>query len=293
MDIPYGSYIVREIEAPTGFVLSDTSFSAVVDKDGAVIEVEIENTRIRGNVQLTKVDKDYPDNKLTGAVFEVYADSNGDKVFDAADDLLGTMTELAGGVYELADLLYGGYVVKEKTAPEGFILDENAYYFAITENDATVTVENEAGKGFVNDAQRGSIRIEKTSEDKVVAGFTFKVTGVTATGEQFSKEYVTDENGEIRIEGLRIGEYVISEVSNAANERYVLPDDVTLTVFADKTTVAKFYNELKPVTPDIPKTGDSTNIGLWAALCVVSLAGIGATAFFGFRKKKKTEESED
>ena len=54
------------------------------------------------------------------------------------------------------------------------------------------------------------------------------------------------------------------------NQRYVLPDDITLTVFADKTTVAKFYNKLKPVTPDIPKTGDSTNIGLWAALCAVS-----------------------
>ena len=291
--VPYGSYTVREIEAPTGFVLSDTVYNAVIDKDGAVIEVEIENTRIRGNVQLTKVDKDYPDNHLSGAVFEVYADSNGDKVFDAADELLGTMTELAGGVYEMADLLYGGYFVKEKTAPEGFLLDENAYYFAITENGATVTVENEAGKGFVNDAQRGSIRIEKTSEDKVVKGFTFKVTGVSATGEQFSKEYVTDENGEIRIEGLSVGEYVISEVLGEANARYVLPDDITLTVFADKTTVAKFYNKLKPVTPDIPKTGDSTNIGLWAALCAVSLAGIGATAFFGFRKKKKTEESED
>ena len=36
-----------------------------------------------------------------------------------ADELLGTMTELAGGVYEMADLLYGGYFVKEKTAPEG------------------------------------------------------------------------------------------------------------------------------------------------------------------------------
>ena len=148
-DIPHGSYIVREIEAPTGFVLSDTSFSAVVDKDGAVIEVEIENTRIRGNVQLTKVDKDYPDNHLSGAVFEVYADSNGDKVFDAADELLGTMIELAGGVYEMADLLYGGYFVKEKTAPEGFLLDENAYYFAITENGATVTVENEIRRAHV------------------------------------------------------------------------------------------------------------------------------------------------
>ena len=66
-DVPYGSYLVREIEAPTGFVLSDTIYNAVIDKDGAVIEIAIENTRIRGNVQLTKVDKDYPDNHLSGA----------------------------------------------------------------------------------------------------------------------------------------------------------------------------------------------------------------------------------
>jgi uncharacterized surface anchored protein len=37
-----------------------------------VIEIEVSNTHICGNVQLTKMDKDYPDNHLTGAVFEVY-----------------------------------------------------------------------------------------------------------------------------------------------------------------------------------------------------------------------------
>ena len=93
--VPYGNWIVREIEAPTGFVLSDETFAVTVDKDGAVIEVEIENTRIRGTVQLTKVDKDYPDNKLSGAEFAVYRDSNGNKALDADDELLGTLTETA------------------------------------------------------------------------------------------------------------------------------------------------------------------------------------------------------
>ena len=291
-NVPYGSYVVREIEAPTGYVLSDTEYSTVIDKDGAVVEIEVANTRIRGNVQLTKVDKDYPDNHLSGAVFEVYQDTDGDQKLGKDDTLLGTLEELTGGVYQMDSLLYGGYFVKEKTAPTGFVLDENAYYFAISENGKTVTVENEAGKGFLNAAQTGSIRIEKTSEDKVVKGFTFKVEGVTATGEQFSKEYVTDDNGEIHIEGLRVGDYVISEVSNDASAKYVLPDKVTVTVLEGKTTVAKFYNELKPVTPDVPKTGDTTNIALWAALCGLSLAGVGAAAFFGFRKKKN-HESED
>ena len=132
--VPYGNWIVREIEAPTGFVLSEKAYPVTVDADCAVIEVEIENTRIRGAVQLTKTDRDYPDNKLTGAEFTVYRDSNGNKELDADDALLGTLTETGIGVYEMADLLYGGYFVKEAKAPEGFYLYDNAYYFEITED---------------------------------------------------------------------------------------------------------------------------------------------------------------
>ena len=274
--IPYGEYVVREIEAPEGYVLDGTPYTVQIDKDGAVVEIELTNTRIHGNVQLTKVDKDYPDHHLSGAVFEVYS----------GDTLLGTMEELSDGVYEMDGLEYGDYTLTETVAPEGFYLDTNTYSFSIREDGVTVVVENEAGKGFVNNAQTGSIRIEKTSEDGVLAGFTFRVTGSDITGNAFSQDYVTDENGEIRIDGLRVGDYVISEVSNEANERYILPPDVTVTVHAEKTVVAKFNNELKPVT-DIPKTGDSTNMTLWAALAGVSLLGAGAAAFFTFRKKKE------
>ena len=128
-NVPYGNWVVREIEAPTGFVLSEESFAVTIDKDGAIIEVEIENTLIRGNVQLTKTDKDYPENKLTGAKFAVYRDSNGDKAFDENDEKIGELSEVSTGVYEMHDLTYGGHFVKEQQAPEGFYLDENAYYF--------------------------------------------------------------------------------------------------------------------------------------------------------------------
>lgn len=65
-------------------------------------------------------------------------------------------------------------------------------------------MENEAGKGFVNQAQTGGIRIEKTSDDGVLKGFTFRVEGSDITGNAFSKDFVTDEKGQIHIEGLRI-----------------------------------------------------------------------------------------
>ena len=281
-DVPYGNWIVREIEAPTGFVLSDETFTVTVDKDGAVIEVEIENTMIRGTVQLTKVDKDYPDNKLTGAEFSVYRDSNGNKELDADDELLGTLTETGTGVYEMPDLIYGGYFVKETKAPEGFYLDENAYYFEIIENGKTVTVENEAGKGFGNAAQVGSLKIIKTSSDGKVEGFSFRVTGPNG----YSEIFTTDKNGEILIENLRIGEYLISEVSDGASSAYILPADKTASVFEGAVTKVEMHNELR----DTPKTGDDSNPVLWLSLLGISAVGSAALGVIGWKKKKTEKE---
>ena len=281
-DVPYGNWLVREIKAPTGFVLSDETFAVTVDKDGAVIEVEIENTLIRGTVQLTKVDRDYPDNKLMGAEFAVYRDSNGNMELDADDELLGTLTETGTGVYEMPDLIYGGHFVKETKAPEGFYLDDNAYYFEITENGKTVTVENEAGKGFVNAAQVGSLKIVKTSSDNKVEGFSFRVTGPNG----YSEIFTTDKNGEILIENLRIGEYVVSEVSDGASAAYILPADKTASVFEGAVTKVEMHNELR----DTPKTGDDSNPALWLSLLGISAVGAVTLGVIGWKKKKTEKE---
>ncbi|MDD4510443.1 MAG: SpaA isopeptide-forming pilin-related protein [Oscillospiraceae bacterium] len=287
-NVPYGTWLVREIEAPTGFVLSDEIFTAVVDEDGAVIEVEIENILIRGNVQLTKVDKDYSgkglatDNKLTGAEFEVYRDVNDNKELDDGDELLGKLTETAIGVYGMTDLTYGGYFVKEAKAPESFQIDENAYYFEIAENGKTVTVENEAGKGFTNMAQTGSLKIIKTSSDGKVEGFSFRVTGPNG----YDQTFITDKNGEILMENLRIGEYTVTEVANGASASYVLPADKQATVKVGATTVVTMHNELR----DTPKTGDDSSPTLWLVLMGAAAAGAVTLGVLGFKKRRKDEE---
>lgn len=146
-----------------------------------VVEVELVNEFITGSIELTKVDEDYPDNKLTGAVFEVYADKNGDGKLDDGDELLGEMAELGDGVYQMSDLRYGKYLVRETKAPEGFLLDTNVYPVSIEEDGKIYTVENEAGVGFINAAQKGSLKIVKTSSDGKVEGFSFRVTGKIMT----------------------------------------------------------------------------------------------------------------
>ena len=227
------------------------------------------------------MDADYPDNKLTGATFEVYKDSNDNGKLDEDDELLGTLTEKEIGQYEMNDLLYGRYFVKETIAPEGFLLDEGVYEVFIGTNGKTYQVENKAGVGFVNEPMRGNLKIVKTSSDGKVKGFAFRITG--ANGYDVTLE--TDENGEILIENLRIGEYTVSEVSNAASANYVLPADKQATVQTGSTTIVEMHNELR----DTPKTGDNSNPGLWFALAGLSLIGITACGIVGFKKKKKGE----
>ena len=87
--VPYGTWIIREIESPKGYVLSEEEIAVTIGKVDEVVEIELVNNFIKGNIALTKVDEDYPDNKLSGAVFEVYSDTNGDGKLDKDDTLLG------------------------------------------------------------------------------------------------------------------------------------------------------------------------------------------------------------
>ena len=280
--VPYGEWIVREIKAPAGYILAGESYPVTVNYHGQLIEVEIVNERIRGTVQLTKVDADYPENKLTGAEFEVYRDTNGNKQLDETDELIGMMSEVEAGMYSLTDLLYGGYFVKETVAPEGFHLDTTAHYFEITENGETVTVENEAGVGFINTARVGSLKIVKTSSDDKVDGFSFRVTGPNGYDEVF----VTDENGEIVIGGLRLGDYTVSEVSNEASADYVLPEDKIATVFADSVTIVEMHNVFR----DTPKTGDDSNLLYWITMACLSGTGVVLCVVFEVKSRKKRKD---
>ena len=280
--VPYGNWIVREIEQPEGFVLDDTSYEVSISENEQVIEVQIVNEYVHGNIKLTKVDADYPDNKLSGAVFEVYKDKTGNGILDKEDELVGTLTETLTGIYEMKELLYGKYLVRETKAPEGFELDKGVYSVFINEDEKTYDVENKAGVGFINQAMKGNLKIVKTSSDGKVEGFTFRVTGANG----YDRSFTTDKNGEIYIEGLRIGEYTVSEVNDNVSAGYVMPADKKAAVKVGSTTVVEMHNVLR----DTPKTGDNSKVGLWTALAGLSAIGIGATAFVAHRKRKKEDD---
>ena len=139
--------------------------------------------------------------------------------------------EAADGTVELtytldASTLAGTTIVVFETIYSDGV--EIAAHADINDEAQTITIE-----------PRGGLLIQKTSEDGVLAGFTFLVEG-----EGYSETFTTDGAGKIYIEELAPDEYTITEQESELTTRYEIPAGQTVTVTADEATTVEFYNQL-------------------------------------------------
>lgn len=125
-EIPYGEYIVREIEAPTGYILSDESYPVSISDDGEIIEVSAKNKPI--TVEISK--QDIQGNELIGAEMELI-NSDGETVEKWTSD--GTNHIISG-------LPVGKYVLKEIAAPDGYVIATDIEFEVFA--DGSVTLKN-------------------------------------------------------------------------------------------------------------------------------------------------------
>ena len=106
---------------------------------------------LHGSISTIKVDAGDSQHRLSGAVFGIYRDVNGDgRYTEGIDTLIGRMDEIETGFYSLSDLVYGQYLIYEAQAPANFVRDTIYYPFSITEDGQTVTFETIPGKDFPN-----------------------------------------------------------------------------------------------------------------------------------------------
>ena len=155
--LPYGKFFLHENKAPEGFVQDNIYYPFEIKEDGQIVNFEtvpgkdFPNKPIKGTVTTTKVDATNPQHKLSGAVFEIYRDADGDgRYTEGVDTLIGRMDEIETGFYSLSDLVYGKYLIYEAQAPANFVRDTIYYPFSITEDCQTVTFETIPGKDFPN-----------------------------------------------------------------------------------------------------------------------------------------------
>ena len=286
-NVPYGKWIVRELQPAKAFVLNETEYEVEVSENEQMVEIEVVNEFIEGTVTVVKVDAENPEVKLSGVVFEVYVDVNGNREFDADIDILvGEMTETEAGVYVMENLRYNGYFLHEKSGKEGYLVDDGYYYFEITMDGQTVTVENETGVGFTNKPIIGELVICKkdATDGTLLKGAGFRVKN--EQGEVVAEGY-TDENGMLKFT-LRYGKYTYEEFD--APNGYLI--DTTSCEFEIKESgqmiEVERTNEKEPVI-DVPQTGDSSKTGFFIGLGAIALGGIIASVIM---IKKKDEDDE-
>lgn len=298
-NVPYGDWVIRELQPAPGFLLNETQFPVTIKEQDEVINLEVENKFIRGSVQVTKVDAEYPENKLSGAEFEVFADVDGDKKFTEDIDIsAGKLKETEPGIYQLDNLKVFGYFLRETKAPDNFKLDQGYHYFSIEKNEEIVHVETEAGKGFLNQPEKGVLELTKTD---VADGKLLANCGVEILDEEQNVilQDKTDENGVVKFT-LRPGKYFYREY-NAPNGFQIDTKPYSFEIKEDgeivkaKMTNEKLKEEAPRENPEIAspvKTGDDTPYGLYGVLAAVSLCVLSGTGYFLYRNHKNKREKE-
>ncbi|WP_417402787.1 VaFE repeat-containing surface-anchored protein [Hominenteromicrobium sp.] len=151
------TFDARELTAETEVVAFETlyrddlEFAAHADISDADQTVKI--LPLHGSISTIKVDAGDSQHRLSGAVFGIYRDVNGDgRYTEGIDTFVGNMREKGTGVYELDGLLYGKFLIHEKQAPSGFSQDKNYYSFEITRDGEKVQFEVKPGMNFPNSA---------------------------------------------------------------------------------------------------------------------------------------------
>ena len=229
-----GTYTIKEKSAPEGYLLNTETYNVEV-KAAQISTQAIKDAEPTGSIVLYKVSEN--NDKIGGAVFRVTAaekitNKAGSKTFYNEGQEVATITTASGtGVAQIDNLPLGKYNVKEISAPEGYLLNENTYTANLVyKNDTTPVIEIEI-KGVVDEEPRGTISIIKRDSktgsiaqgDATLKNAVYKVYAnediynVAKSKKWYSKGDLvatrnTDEKGVCQdVTELPLGKYIVKE----------------------------------------------------------------------------------
>ncbi len=280
-DIPYGKYIVKEIAAPTGYILSDDQYPVTISENDDIVEITAENKAI--TVSISK--KDIYGSELEGASIQLI-DENGDIIDEWTSDSENHI---------ITNIPAGGYTLKEVAAPDGYIIATDISftideYGNVTVDGVEATAETEDGIPCVTMIDNTTI-IKISKQDMT--------TGTELSG---AKLQVIDKDGNVIEEWVSTNEPHYIEAKLNAGETYTLreitaPDgyntaeDIEFTVNADVSVTEVVMKDSKIITttPTVP-TGDAGKSPLGYILLFIGLVIVNVLLF---TRKKKEEPADD
>ena len=143
-----------------------------------------------GKIELKKLDEE--GNLIDGAIFEINGPDNFSKE-----------VTVTNGKIILENLKRGTYTIKEKTAPNGYLLNTNTYTVEVVPNQTTT-------QAIVNEEPTGTFTLVKKNADEtaMIEGARYRIWNNNG----YDKEFCTDKDGKIIVTGLELGIYNLKEI---------------------------------------------------------------------------------
>ena len=288
-DVPFGQYIVREIESPRGYILSDKEYAVSIAEDGEVIEITAENKPI--TVEISK--RDVYGNELVGAEM-VLENADGETVDKWTSD---------GTNHIVSKLGAGEYMLKEIAAPDGYVIATDikftvdVYGNVMVENVDFTAVSDNGNPliAMVDDTTKVRISKRDITTGEELPGATLQI--IDEDGNVVEEWVSTDEAHFIEGKLIAGKEYTLRET--IAPDGYEIANEISFTVNEDgSVTEVVMYDEHTPdletpptVTIDTPNTGVSADNS--AELYLVAAAVIMAFGMLICKRNGKEQRKDD
>lgn len=286
----FGDYTVKEVIAPSGYILNKTSYPVTINNNEQVVEVTGHDYRVKGRIELVKQDGSTGDKAqgeatLQGAVYELKArnvikDPADQSQIYAKDGVVATLTTDANASAKIDDLYLGDYYLKEKTPSNGYTLDDTIYNISLTYENAqtAIVVKKQTVKERVKAQAFQLIKASDnhSGEMDILSGVEFTIKSqadIQAYGSwekapvaknaqgKTAAILVTDKNGYARSEELPYGTYVVRE-TKVPEDHYQIPDfTVQITEDSREPQSWRIFNDEKfrAVAAIVKKDQDSGN----------------------------------
>lgn len=260
--LPAGTYTIKEVDVPNRY--NSLASQTVTVEAGKSYKLNFVNTLKPATVTVTKTAED---DKVEGLWFHIYGTAlNGKPVNRYAQTN-------ANGVATFSNVPLGneaGYTVEEYATPN--------VYNAPSAKNVKVTEANDYNLAFHNELAKGTVIINKSSNDGKIEDFTFRLTGTSASGMAVNLTAQTDANGKavfnnVPISGL-IPYTITEELTSAQEEIYYTPTSKNAVVVKNTNTVVTFTNSVLPVNISVTKTSSDNNVeGIWFKMTGTDVSG--------------------
>lgn len=277
------------------FTIGDDSTLINDEVFGAIVEVEFENTQVKGKVEINKTGEEliieddsyhYEKIKLEGAEFELRANEDiivGGKTYYKKGELVTILVTDKDGYASIDNLPLGKYTLKEIKSANNNVLDPNTYEFELVYEDQYTEV---VYKTFTLDNKYPKGELEFTKTD-LVTGDPLPDTKIEIFTENGVKVFEgrTDENGKIIITDLPVGKYFILE--SDAPDGYILNEEKMWFSITENGEIVKADMTNEKIV-EVPNTSQEKDILIEIISATLLLSGIGIIIYA--KKKSKNRK---